>query len=209
MIVVAPRQESKLSLVRSLPFLLFLVLWGSSSSPRAQDIQINTFEATTYGAWTTTGTAFGTGPALGTLPGQGTVTGYQGSRLVNTFLGGDASTGTLTSTPFTIQRKYVRFLIGGGNQRGKTCMNLIVNGQVMRSAVGMGDREDLSALQWNVSDLVNSNATVQIVDTATGGWGHINVDQIVMTDTSLGSVVTLTNRYLNLPVKTGATYAAL
>jgi sucrose-6-phosphate hydrolase SacC (GH32 family) len=69
----------------------------------------------------------------------------------------------------------------------------------------MGDREDLSALQWNVNDLINSNATIQIVDTATGGWGHINVDQIVQTDTSLGSVVTITNRYLCLPVKTGAT----
>ncbi len=181
--------------------LLLLV----AASACAQDIQINTFEATTYGAWTTTGTAFGSGPALGTLPGQNPVTGYQGSRLVNTFLGGDASTGTLTSLPFTIQRNYIRFLIGGGNQRGKTCMNLIVNGQIVRSAVGLGDREELTALQWNVGNLINSNATIQIVDTATGGWGHINVDQIIQTDASLGSVVTITNRYLNLPVKTGAT----
>ena len=174
-------------------------------SLRAQDITINTFEAANYGAWITTGTAFGSGPAVGTFAGQNPVTGYQGSRLVNTFLGGDASIGTLTSTPFTIQRNYLRFLIGSGNQRGQTCMNLIVNGQVVRSSVGMGDREDLSALQWNVSNLISSNATIQIVDNATGGWGHINVDQIVQTDTSLGSVVTLTNRYLNLPVKTGAT----
>jgi fructan beta-fructosidase len=171
----------------------------------AQDILIKSFEATTYSPWTTTGTAFGAGPAAGTLPGQQTVTGYLGNRLVNTFLGGDASTGTLTSTPFTIQRNYIRFLIGGGNQRGKTCLNLVVNGQVVRSAVGMGDREDLTGLQWHVNDLVNSNATLQIVDNATGGWGHINVDQILMTDTSLGSVVTVSNRYLNLPVKTGAT----
>lgn len=181
--------------------LLLLV----AASACAQDITINTFEASTYGAWTTTGTAFGSGPALGTLAGQNPVTGYQGSRLVNTFLGGDASTGTLTSPPFAIQRNYIRFLIGGGNQRGKTCMNLIVNGQVVRSSVGMGDREELTALQWNVSNLINSNSTIQIVDTATGGWGHINVDQIIQTDASLGSVVTMSNRYLNLPVKTGAT----
>jgi fructan beta-fructosidase len=182
-----------------------IILMAACISLLAQDILVNDFESPTYGSWTTTGTAFGSGPALGTLPGQLTVTGYQGSRLVNSFLGGDVSTGTLTSPTFTIQRNYIRFLIGGGNQRGKTCMNLIVNGQAVRTSVGMGDREDLSALQWNVSDLINSNATIQIVDTATGGWGHINVDQIVQTDTSLGSVVTITNRYLCLPVKTGAT----
>ena len=84
-------------------------------------------------------------------------------------------------------------------------MNLLVNGQVVRSAVGMGDREDLSALQWNVNNLIGSNATIQIVDAAAGCWWHINVDQIVQTDTSLSSVVTITNRYLCLPVKTGAT----
>ena len=193
--------------MRQLPKKIFFagVLLAACLSLRAQDIIINSFEASTYGAWTTTGTAFGSGSALGTLSGQNPVTGYQGSRLVNSFLGGDTSTGTLTSTVFTIQRNYIRFLIGGGNQRGKTCMNLIVNGQIVRSAVGLGDREDLGALQWNVSNLINSNATIQIVDTATGGWGHINVDQIVQTDTSLGSVVTLTNRYLCIPVKTGAT----
>ena len=186
-------------------FLIAGVLFAAAWSLCAQDILINDFESSTYGAWTTTGTAFGSGPALGTLSGQNPVTGYQGSRLVNSFLGGDASTGTLTSPSFTIQRNYLRFLIGAGNQRGKTCMNLLVNGQIVRSSVGMGDREDLSALQWNVSNLINSNATLQIVDNATGGWGHINVDQIVQTDTSLGSVVTVSNRYLNLPVKTGAT----
>ena len=183
---------------------LFFFGWFLAFQLFAQDIQVNTFEASTYGAWTTTGTAFGSGPAAGTLPGQQSVTGYTGSRLVNTFLGGDVSTGTLTSTPFTIQRNYIRFLMGAGNQRGKTCMNLLVNGQTVRSAVGMGDRETLTALQWNVSSLIGSNATVQIVDSATGGWGHLNVDDILMTDTSLGSVVTITNRYLNLPVKTGA-----
>jgi fructan beta-fructosidase len=193
--------------MRQLPGKIFFagVVLAICLSLRAQDITINTFEAANYGVWTTTGTAFGSGPATGALSGQNPVTGYQGSRLVNSFLGGDASTGTLTSPPFTIQRKYIQFLMGAGNQRGKTCMNLLVNGQVAQSAVGMGDREDLSALQWNVGNLIGSNATLQIVDAATNGWGHINVDQIIQTDTSLGSVVTFSNRYLNLPVKTGAT----
>lgn len=55
------------------------------------------FEGPNYANWTTTGTAFGPGPAQGTLPNQMPVSGYVGHGLVNSFYGGDASTGTLTS----------------------------------------------------------------------------------------------------------------
>ena len=169
----------------------------------AQDILINDFEGATFAPWTTTGTAFGSGPVTGAIGGQGAVTGFAGSRFADSYNGGDASTGALTSPSFTIQRNYLRFLIGGGNQRGQTCINLIVNGQVLRSAVGMGDREDLSALQWNVSDLVGSNVTIQVLDSYTGGWGHLNVDQIVQSNTSLTNVFTASQHYLNLPVSYG------
>ncbi|HZI31931.1 MAG TPA: glycoside hydrolase family 32 protein, partial [Candidatus Binatia bacterium] len=157
------------------------------------------------GVWAASGNCFGSGPAQGTLAGQNPVDGYLGHGLVNTFLNGDSCTGTLTSPPFTIQRKYIKFLIGGGNTRGQTCMNLLVGGQVVRTAVGMGDREQLGWLQWNVSAYANQTAQIQIVDSATGGWGHINVDQITETDTSLTSSIIATNHYLNFPVQTGAT----
>ena len=54
------------------------------------------------------------------------VTGFEGKGLVNTFLGGDRPTGKLTSPEFTIERDYIKFLIGGGGHKGKTCMNLLV-----------------------------------------------------------------------------------
>lgn len=74
------------------------------------------FEGTTYGTgWTTTGTAFGSGPAAGTLPNQQPVTGYLGSKLVNSYLNGDTSTGTLRTPNFTINKPFVNFLAGGGN----------------------------------------------------------------------------------------------
>lgn len=187
------------------PFLLIVTIAVS-----AQDILLSDFEETNYvwlpgGTWTTTGTAFGSGPAQGTLSYQATVDGFLGQRLVNSYLNGDASTGTVTSPVFTIQRKYIRFLIGGGNRRNQTCMNLLINGQVVRSAVGLGDREHLDWLQWNVSAFMNQTARIQIVDSRSGGWGHINVDQIIATDTSLPNVIAATNHYLNLPIRTGAT----
>ena len=49
------------------------------------------------------------------LPGQQTVTGYQGNGLVNSFNDGDGATGTLTSPAFTVDKRYLNFLVGGGN----------------------------------------------------------------------------------------------
>ncbi|MEA5455751.1 GH32 C-terminal domain-containing protein [Sinomonas sp. JGH33] len=76
---------------------------------------LDTFESGSYGTWTATGTAFGTAPAAGTLPNQQTVSGYPGTYLVNSFNGGDGSTGTLSSTTFTITKPHLNFLVGGGN----------------------------------------------------------------------------------------------
>lgn len=68
-----------------------------------------------YGNWTNTGSAFGSSPATGTLAGQQPVSGWLGASLVNSYLGGDSATGTLTSPSFTVSEPYVSFLVGGGN----------------------------------------------------------------------------------------------
>lgn len=131
--------------------------------------------------WTATGGLAGASPAQGTLAGQNSVTGYQGSRLVNTFLNGDATTGTLTSPSFKITRGNINFLIGGGDAAGQECINLIIGGQVVRTATG-ANNEALVSKTWDVTGYIGQNATIQIVDNLTGGWGHINVDQITFSD---------------------------
>jgi len=150
------------------------------------DVVIADFEGKDYGGWTVAGTAFGPGPAQGTLPGQMEVSGYIGHGLVNSFYGGDGSTGTLTSPPFTITRKYFNFLIGGGMHPGETCMNLLVEGKAGRTATGPNDKpggtERLEWRSWDVAELEGKTARIEIVDRATGGWGHINVDQIAQSD---------------------------
>ena len=102
----------------------------------AEDIVVADFEGTDYGAWQSTGEAFGKAPARGALPGQMAVDGFAGTGLVNSFVGGDKSTGTLTSPPFELKRKFISFLIGGGGYSNETCMNLRVDGKVLRTAVG-------------------------------------------------------------------------
>ena len=51
------------------------------------------FESNGYGKWKKTGTAFGEKPVHGTLPNQQPVSGFGGNGLVNSYVGGDQSTG--------------------------------------------------------------------------------------------------------------------
>jgi len=180
-----------------------------------QDIVIADFEWKSWeeGGWRATGEAFGTGPARGTLPNQMAVSGHMGKGLVNSYHGGDGPTGTLTSPSFTIERSYINFLIGGGGFEGKTCMNLLVDGQVMRSATGPnvqpGGSEALDWHAWDVADLIGKTAVLQIVDDRGEGWGHINIDHVVQSDrrielVTVGREVTVDKPYLHLPVKNGA-----
>ena len=200
-------------------YLILVVLGTGLCCAHAQrpDILVADFEGANYGAWKVTGTAFGNGPAHGTLPNQMTVDGFQGNGLINSYNGGDGSTGTLTSPPFKVERKYLQFLIGGGGWEGKTCMNLLVDGKVVRTATGPntepGGSERLQPAQWDVDEFDGRNAVLQIVDDATGGWGHINVDQIVQSDRRIDASVMSFNltrdlyiddQYLNFPVKNGA-----
>jgi len=152
----------------------------------AEPIVIADFEGSDYGAWKSTGTAFGAGPAQGTLPGQMTVEGFLGKGLVNSFNGGDDATGRLTSPGFKIERKFITFFIGGGGFANETCINLVVDGKVVRTATGpntlAGGSERLEPAAWDVSEFSGRDATLAIVDERKGGWGHINVDQIVLTD---------------------------
>jgi sucrose-6-phosphate hydrolase SacC (GH32 family) len=186
-----------------------------SAAQAADDILIGDFEGETYGAWQTTGEAFGPRPAPGTLPDQMQVDGFTGKGLVNSFHNGDDSIGTLTSPGFTIERRYMSFLIGGGGHVGKTCMNLLVDGRTVRTATGPntepGGSEQLARESWDVSEFAGKSAVLQIVDMATGGWGHINIDDIVQTDRKPPGLLatpsrefTIQRRYLHLPIRNGA-----
>ncbi|MFA6544496.1 MAG: glycoside hydrolase family 32 protein [Limisphaerales bacterium] len=165
---------------------LCLSLAFVAAAAERPDVVFADFEGKDYGAWTTEGTAFGSGPARGTLPGQMSVEGFRGKGLVNSFNGGDNSTGRLTSPPFKIERGFITFLIGGGGYAGETCMNLIVDGKVVRTATGpntvSGGSERLAAAAWDVGEFSGRAAAIEIVDERKGGWGHINADHIVQSD---------------------------
>jgi sucrose-6-phosphate hydrolase SacC (GH32 family) len=143
------------------------------------------------------------------------VDGFEGRGLVTSFYGGDKTTGTLTSPEFIIERPFIRFLIGGGKAPETTCMNLMVDGKTVRIATGPNDKpggtEALEPGSWEVREFMGKTATIQIVDRAEGGWGHINVDQIVQSDrrppqllTKVQREFSIQKRYLNIPIRNGA-----
>ena len=200
--------------IKSLITITALCITLAACAIAADDLLIADFEGTNYGAWKVTGDAFGPGPARGTLAGQMPVDGFKGKGLVNSFFKGDGTTGTLTSPEFKIERKFVSFLIGGGKS-DKLALQLLVDGKVVRSATGPNDQpggsEALAQESWDVSEFAGKSAVIHIVDQATGGWGHINVDQIVQTDRRPPGVlvqnasreISLEHPYLNLPIKNG------
>lgn len=159
--------------------LCLLFMCGSLHA--AEDLLIEDFEGDSYGKWTVTGEAFGTAPANGTLPNQMKVSGYRGKRLANTFFGGDRPTGTATSPEFTIERSHIAFLIGGGPHSDTLGVHLLLGDETVRRATG-SESEHLLWTSWDVRELKGQKVRLRIFDNATEGWGHVNVDHIIQTD---------------------------
>ena len=160
-------------------------------TPADDDLLIADLEGATYGDWTATGTAFGDKPCqAATLTNR--ITGYRGRGFVNTYVGLDKSTGTLTSPPFAIERKHLNFLIGGGNHPGRVGLQLLIDGKPVGSATGRslknpGNEEILDWQSWDVSEFAGKQARLRIVDETTGGWGHTVVDHIFQSNRPMPS----------------------
>ena len=190
----------------------------AASRETRSDILIADFEGDNWGGWTVEGSAFGPGPARGALTGQTEVTGYLGGGYASSFHGGDPGLGRLISPPFTVQRRYLSFLIGGGrrtyygnNDPGYVALNLVHDGHVVRTAPRSQwepDGSDHLAWDWfDLGDLEGRQVRVEIVDQHTGPWGHILADQIAQTDTPPVPLPAFAerrfraeHRFLNLPV---------
>jgi sucrose-6-phosphate hydrolase SacC (GH32 family) len=147
----------------------------------SNDLLIADFEARDYGTWQATGTAFQKGPASGGLIAELEIENTVGAGVASSEIDGDKPTGTLTSPAFRIERAYLAFRIAGGNYERHTCLNLLVDGKIVRSATGWNSDRLVDA-SWDVRPWTGRAAQIQIVDEASGTWGHLNVDHLVQTD---------------------------
>jgi hypothetical protein len=162
------------------------------TASKRPDISFEDWNNDRYVGWTAEGNAFGTGPVK-----KSDIPDYQGDvggdtdRVVNSHATAatapevgsrDGATGTLTSRKFIVERKFINFWIGGGGHKDKTCLNVIADGKVIRSATGMNDNK-MTLQSLNVSEIEGKEAHIQIVDAETGGWGNIGVGRITFSDT--------------------------
>ena len=154
------------------------------------DVVFEDWNKETYEGWEVQGTAFGNGPPkrtdLGSALGD---PGGDTERVVNSYATApgsgnqkDAAKGRLTSRPFKIDRQFITVFMGGGKHRGKTCVNLLVNGRVERSVLGP-DSTKFKLMSMPVPDLMGKTAVLEIVDESqSASWGHVGVGKITFTD---------------------------
>eukprot|EP00656_Telonema_subtile_P025036 TRINITY_DN27172_c0_g1_i1.p1 TRINITY_DN27172_c0_g1~~TRINITY_DN27172_c0_g1_i1.p1 ORF type:complete len:639 (+),score=157.19 TRINITY_DN27172_c0_g1_i1:142-2058(+) len=150
------------------------------------------FEDGNLGGWSATGTAFSTQPTKGDNPrargaeparqvGQfwvGTKEAYNGVKGKPGDIQGDSKVGTLTSEEFTVERDTLTFLLGGGDDEENEFVELVVDGKSVRKATG-SNSESMERQQWDVGEFISKPARIRIVDSSSGTWGHINVDDFV------------------------------
>ncbi|WP_372725889.1 glycoside hydrolase family 32 protein [Novipirellula sp.] len=153
------------------------------------------FESGTLDGWTVQGDAFQVQPTKGdntaarnresaNIQGTWWIGGYEkynGKEGKPGAISGDALTGTLTSQEFTIKRPYITFRIGAGNLPGEVGVRLLVDDESIELATGV-DEETMVVHSSDVRAYLGATARLQVFDNATGGWGHINVDDFRGTD---------------------------
>ena len=169
-------------------FLSLLIL-GSLSATASNDIVFEDFESGTYDKWKVEGNAFGDKPLnVKDIPNYQGKMDSKGKFLINShslsqgdMKRRDKATGSLTSTEFTVSKKWISMLINGGSDHETTCVKLIVDGKTV-ATLGGAKSNKMVLNSINTSKYIGEKARIQIVDNHSGGWGNIGVDHIVFTD---------------------------
>ena len=163
------------------------------------DIIFEDFEKPTYEGWEVEGTAFGEAPVTKVdVPAHVGETAMEGERAVNSHASApgdvsvppdpakdsskrDTAKGKLTSKPFTIERNFITFLIGGGGSP-QTAVRLLVDGEAVRTAAGPSSSV-MRESKWDVTSLTGKTAQLEVIDQSDSAvWGHIGVDNIAFRD---------------------------
>lgn len=134
-----------------------------------------------FGVWKVSGSAFGDGPVTADIAVKLEIRGSRLGPTISSEQGGDKPQGQLKSPAFRLERNYLSFLIAGGDYEGYTCLDLVVDGKVVRRATGRRS-DNLQTQVWDIRPWLGKSATLRIVDQASGDWGHINVEGIIQTD---------------------------
>jgi len=132
-------------------FILILALFAlptlsTAQTPNTQtaaptkDTILFDFEAGNFDGWTLTGDCWDKAPATPKTftdkQGRSAVFGIVGNGYLTTLYKSAAATGKAVSKDFTIDKPFLTFKIGGGRYPKEACLNLLVDGKIVRSETG-------------------------------------------------------------------------
>lgn len=87
----------------------------------------------------------------------------------------DAHVSELVTPTFELKLDYITFLISGGNLPEKACVNLLIDGKVVRTVTG-NNHDLLDWAAFDVKEFRGKQARIQVLDTSTAALGYITVD---------------------------------
>ncbi len=158
-------------------FRLLLIPPLCGSLCLADDLSIDSSKI----SWQADGDAFRKGPVSGDLLRTLEIENHGNFPVASSEIDGDGPRGTLTSPEFRISKAYISIRIGGGDYEMHTCIDLIVDGKTVKRATGRNS-DRMIPTAWDVKAFAGKSARIRIIDEATGNWGHVNVSNIVQTD---------------------------
>ena len=138
------------------------------------------FESGNLTGWTTTGSAFTNAQVVTQTTQNGVAFGHSGTYHYWGYGGGatDTPTGTMKTANFLLGGDgIIRFLIGGGKDIANLNLALVraSDDKVLLSATGRNYEGDKRVVM-DAGEWVGTTVYLRATDTATGGWGHLNLD---------------------------------
>ena len=169
-------------------------LFAERGDPRPcvvlEDFEGEDLAACSLGPWTVTGEAFLDHPIRrGDIHGSQPTFHPRGRGAINSYAGhpdaegsADVYLGTLTSAPFTVVRRYLHFLVNGGD--GETTRVELIDAATEEVLLTTsGERSNtLSHARFDLEALQGRRLRIRFVDEHEGGWGQIGGDHFVLSD---------------------------
>ncbi|MER7517732.1 GH32 C-terminal domain-containing protein [Streptomyces sp. NPDC126499] len=144
------------------------------------------FETGDLTGWTASGTAFGTGAVTAATTYWGGPFHHRGRHHLWGFAAaGDDATGTLTSSTFAAPAR-LSFLVAGGWDPERLYVALVrdADGARLLTQTGVDDEAYVRTV-WDTSAWRGQPVHLEVVDRKTGGWGHLNLDDVRVGDAAL------------------------
>lgn len=155
---------------------------SSAASSQESSLLIYDFEAGNLDGWTLEGNAFAVSAiSAETHFWDGVPFNQQGARHLWSFqAGGDQLQGQMTSDVFTLGGDgIIRVKVSGGNDINNLYLAVISpSTNTILARVTGSNTEAYTEVSMDLSNHIGENLQVRLVDTSSGGFGHINIDDL-------------------------------